>query len=211
MHDAAHVTARMARQAELAELAAREGLALRAIELDVTSDASVDAAVARVLDEAGGVVVVANNAGILAQGPTEAFTVAQAEATFQVSYAPELWKPVIEAMNHEGPPDPQQVADAIRKLAELPTGERPLRVAQIRTSLVHKASRAPRHSANVKTEPGREAWLTRCAPTAEMKHRLHPSLRRAKRVIRQRCSADSATNGRSCGCGRVAQDELIFA
>ncbi|WP_437301612.1 SDR family NAD(P)-dependent oxidoreductase [Sorangium sp. So ce426] len=62
---------------ELAELAAREGLALRVFELDVTSDASVDAGVARVLDEAGGVDVVINNAGVLSQGPIEAFTVAQ--------------------------------------------------------------------------------------------------------------------------------------
>ncbi|WP_437989412.1 SDR family NAD(P)-dependent oxidoreductase [Sorangium sp. So ce145] len=71
---------------ELAELAAREGLALRVIELDVTSDASVDAGVARVLDEAGGVDVVINNAGFPSQGPLEAFTVAQAEATLQVNY-----------------------------------------------------------------------------------------------------------------------------
>ncbi|WP_437707564.1 SDR family NAD(P)-dependent oxidoreductase [Sorangium sp. So ce448] len=81
---------------ELEELAAREGLALRVIELDVTSDASVDAGVARALDEAGGVDVVINNAGVLSQG-------------------------------RQGPPDPQQVADAILKLTELPAGERPLR------------------------------------------------------------------------------------
>ncbi|WP_437274662.1 SDR family oxidoreductase [Sorangium sp. So ce375] len=212
---------------ELAELGAREGLALRAIELDVTSDASVDAAVARVLDEAGGVDVVVNNAGVYAQGPTEAFTVTQAEAAFQVNYfgavrvnravlpamrrqksgllvhvsstlgrvvmplcghycaskfaleamaegcryelAPlgidvaivepglfpttsvmanatqaadaaraaeygplfaltaEMGKPMMEMVNRNGPPDPQQIADAIRKLAELPAGERPLR------------------------------------------------------------------------------------
>lgn len=211
---------------DLAELAGREGLALRVIELDVTSDASVDAAVARVLDEAGGVDVVINNAGVLSQGPIEAFTVAQAEATFQVNYlgavrvnravlpsmrrqksgllvhvssavgrvvtplfghysaskfaleamaecisyelaplgidvaivepgafpttgvmanamqadearaaeygalfalAAELWRPVIETMKREGPPDPQQVADALLKLTALPAGERPLR------------------------------------------------------------------------------------
>ncbi|GAB7037751.1 MULTISPECIES: SDR family oxidoreductase [Catenuloplanes] len=49
---------------------------LRVVELDVTSQSSADAAVARVVDEAGGLDVVVQNAGHLYIGYVEAFTAA---------------------------------------------------------------------------------------------------------------------------------------
>ena len=60
--------------ASLLETAARDGVDLRVVELDVTSDASVQAAVDRVVTEAGGLDAVVNNAGHLNVGYVEAFT-----------------------------------------------------------------------------------------------------------------------------------------
>jgi NAD(P)-dependent dehydrogenase (short-subunit alcohol dehydrogenase family) len=62
----------------LRALAAADALALEPIELDVTDDASVAAAVERALAEAGRIDVVVNNAGVLLYGLTEAFTIEQA-------------------------------------------------------------------------------------------------------------------------------------
>ncbi len=59
---------------ELLETARRDGVALRVVELDVTSQESADAAVATVLEQAGGLDVVINNAGHLFVGYVEAFT-----------------------------------------------------------------------------------------------------------------------------------------
>ena len=69
----------------LEELAAREGLRLRVLALDVTDQASVDSAVAEALAGAGGLDVVINNAGIAALGVTEAFTPEQFEQIFAVN------------------------------------------------------------------------------------------------------------------------------
>jgi NAD(P)-dependent dehydrogenase (short-subunit alcohol dehydrogenase family) len=69
----------------LEELAAREGLRLRVLALDVTDQASVDSGVAAALSEAGGLDVVINNAGIAALGVTEAFTPEQFEQIFAVN------------------------------------------------------------------------------------------------------------------------------
>ncbi|MFC8088711.1 SDR family oxidoreductase [Streptomyces sp. NPDC057301] len=52
----------------------RHGVALRAVELDVSAQESVDAAVAQVTAEAGRIDVVVHNAGHMVLGPTEAFT-----------------------------------------------------------------------------------------------------------------------------------------
>lgn len=60
--------------AELAAFAADRPGTLRVTELDVTSQASADAAVQRVVDEAGGLDTVVHNAGHLFVGYTEAFT-----------------------------------------------------------------------------------------------------------------------------------------
>jgi len=59
---------------ELRRLAADENLALHVLELDVTSDASVNAACAKLIAEAGAPDVVVNNAGQMYVGLTEAFT-----------------------------------------------------------------------------------------------------------------------------------------
>jgi NAD(P)-dependent dehydrogenase (short-subunit alcohol dehydrogenase family) len=52
----------------------RRGVVLRAVELDVSAQESVDAAVAQVTAEAGRIDVVVHNAGHMVLGPTEAFT-----------------------------------------------------------------------------------------------------------------------------------------
>lgn len=59
---------------ELRALAADEDLALHVLELDVTSDESVDAACAKMIAEAGAPDVVVNNAGQMYVGLAEAFT-----------------------------------------------------------------------------------------------------------------------------------------
>src|SRR5262245_37974035 len=69
----------------LEALARSESLKLRVLDLDVTNDKSVDAAVASALSEAGGLDVVINNAGIWALGVTEAFTPKQYEEIFAVN------------------------------------------------------------------------------------------------------------------------------
>ena len=59
---------------ELRDWSFANGLDLRAVELDVLSQASADAAVAHILAEQGRLDVVVHNAGHLVVGPTEAFT-----------------------------------------------------------------------------------------------------------------------------------------
>jgi NAD(P)-dependent dehydrogenase (short-subunit alcohol dehydrogenase family) len=66
-------------------LAAREGLRLEVLDLDVADDASVSSAVGQALERAGHLDVVINNAGIAALGVTEAFTPEQFERLFQVN------------------------------------------------------------------------------------------------------------------------------
>ncbi len=60
--------------AELRGLVQSEGIDLRVLELDVTSDASVEAAAETVIMESGAPDVVINNAGQMYMGITEAFT-----------------------------------------------------------------------------------------------------------------------------------------
>ena len=60
--------------AELRGLVQSEGIDLRVLELDVTSDESVDAAAETVIAESGAPDVVINNAGQMFMGITEAFT-----------------------------------------------------------------------------------------------------------------------------------------
>ena len=55
------------------------------VELDVTSDVSVDEAVRSILAKAGRIDVLVNNAGVLLVGVTEAFTAEQAQALFNVN------------------------------------------------------------------------------------------------------------------------------
>jgi NAD(P)-dependent dehydrogenase (short-subunit alcohol dehydrogenase family) len=60
--------------ADATEYADRHGVTLRAIEMDVGNQASVDAAVATILSEAHRIDVVIHNAGHMVLGPAEAFT-----------------------------------------------------------------------------------------------------------------------------------------
>jgi NAD(P)-dependent dehydrogenase (short-subunit alcohol dehydrogenase family) len=71
--------------AALEAFAKEEKLALRVIELDVTQQASVDAAVAAALADGGHLDVVVNNAGIAAIGVSEAYTPEQFEQLYAIN------------------------------------------------------------------------------------------------------------------------------
>jgi NAD(P)-dependent dehydrogenase (short-subunit alcohol dehydrogenase family) len=58
---------------------------LRAIEMDVNDEASVDAAVRRILDEHGRIDVLIHNAGHMVVGPTEAFTPEQLAELYDIN------------------------------------------------------------------------------------------------------------------------------
>ena len=66
-----------------AEALAAQGI--EAIELDVTSEASVDSAVAAVIAKAGRIDALVNNAGVASAGVTEAFSPDQAAALFDTN------------------------------------------------------------------------------------------------------------------------------
>ena len=55
------------------------------VELDVTNDASIDRAVSSVLQQAGHIDVLINNAGIGSLGVSEAYTTEQLQALFDVN------------------------------------------------------------------------------------------------------------------------------
>ncbi|MCJ1674648.1 MULTISPECIES: SDR family NAD(P)-dependent oxidoreductase [unclassified Rathayibacter] len=77
---------RNAPAAEDARAFAREhGVDLRPVELDVSDQASVDAAVARIAEESERIDVVVHNAGHMVLGPTEAFTVEQLAEVYDVN------------------------------------------------------------------------------------------------------------------------------
>lgn len=81
-----HSTGRNASHREgLESLAHREGWALHVLDLDVTDEASVDAAVQQLLRQSGQVDVVLNNAGFGMVGLTEAYTVEQFQSQFDVN------------------------------------------------------------------------------------------------------------------------------
>lgn len=61
------------------------GVALRPVEMDVSDQASVDAAVRTVLAESGRIDVVVHNAGHMVLGPTEAFTPDQLAAVYDTN------------------------------------------------------------------------------------------------------------------------------
>jgi len=75
-----------ANASELHEMAKRESLSLRAIELDVTNDASVQQAVEEIIHEAGRIDVLVNNAGYGLMGVTEAVTLEQAQRIMETNF-----------------------------------------------------------------------------------------------------------------------------
>ncbi len=70
---------------ELRGWAKTEGLSLQVVDLDVTDEASVEAAVQAVIDRAGRIDVVVNNAGIGAFGLNEGFTTDQVRELFDIN------------------------------------------------------------------------------------------------------------------------------
>jgi NAD(P)-dependent dehydrogenase (short-subunit alcohol dehydrogenase family) len=71
--------------AEIRDYAQAQGIDLRSIELDVASEASVDAAIARIVAEHGRLDVVVHNAGHMSYGPAEAFTPEQFAALYDIN------------------------------------------------------------------------------------------------------------------------------
>jgi NAD(P)-dependent dehydrogenase (short-subunit alcohol dehydrogenase family) len=71
--------------AEVARYAADHKVDLRTVELDVSSDASVDQGIATIIAEAGRVDVVVHNAGHMSFGPAEAFTPEQFAQLYDVN------------------------------------------------------------------------------------------------------------------------------
>jgi NAD(P)-dependent dehydrogenase (short-subunit alcohol dehydrogenase family) len=69
----------------LQQLAAGEGLDLHAIEMDIATQASVDAAIDAILAIQGRLDVVVHNAGHMAYGPAEAFTPEQFAALYDTN------------------------------------------------------------------------------------------------------------------------------
>jgi len=72
-------------RASLERLAKDEKLAITVLELDVTDDASITAAVDAAVSEAGRIDVVINNAGYAGLGVTEGYTVEQWQRMFDVN------------------------------------------------------------------------------------------------------------------------------
>jgi len=74
-----------AQMSDVAAYAREQGVDLRALELDVTSQASADAAVAQVMEARGCIDVIVHNAGHMAFGPAEAFTPEQFAEIYDVN------------------------------------------------------------------------------------------------------------------------------
>ncbi len=71
---------------QLQNLATQQNLALHVIDLDVTDDASVERAVAQVIDQAGRIDVLVNNAGVMYGGVTEGYSLEQVRAQMEVNF-----------------------------------------------------------------------------------------------------------------------------
>ena len=71
--------------ADATTYATAHGVHLHPVEMDVADQDSVDAAITRVVDEAGRLDVVVHNAGHMVLGPAEAFTPEQLHSTFDTN------------------------------------------------------------------------------------------------------------------------------
>jgi len=90
--------------AELRDLARKDSLDIRVADLDVADDASVEKTVPSILDEAGHLDVLVNNAGIMDMGLTETYTVGQARRILDTNYFGVLrtTRAVLPAMRRRG-------------------------------------------------------------------------------------------------------------
>jgi NAD(P)-dependent dehydrogenase (short-subunit alcohol dehydrogenase family) len=71
--------------ADAAAFARENGVDLRSVELDVASDASVEAGIAKIIADAGRLDVIMHNAGHMSFGPAEAFTPEQFAELFDIN------------------------------------------------------------------------------------------------------------------------------
>jgi NAD(P)-dependent dehydrogenase (short-subunit alcohol dehydrogenase family) len=71
---------------DLIEAAISEGHSLEVLEMDVADEASVNAAIEKVVKRYGKIDVLVNNAGLMPVGITEAYTVADVERLFSVNF-----------------------------------------------------------------------------------------------------------------------------
>jgi len=74
-----------ANAAQLAQLSASENIDIRAIELDVQDESSVEAAVEKIIQDNGRIDVLVHNAGHMMFGPAEAFKPEQFAAQYDVN------------------------------------------------------------------------------------------------------------------------------
>ena len=70
----------------LESLASKEKLPIQVVEMDVSKDTSVSAGIEQILERAGRIDVVINNAGVAALGITEAYTVQKIQELFEVNF-----------------------------------------------------------------------------------------------------------------------------
>lgn len=71
---------------ELLKIASKENLAINVLELDVTSEDSVTNAVDKIIQSAGNVDVLINNAGVMFVGITEAYSLNQVQQQFDTNF-----------------------------------------------------------------------------------------------------------------------------
>jgi NAD(P)-dependent dehydrogenase (short-subunit alcohol dehydrogenase family) len=69
----------------LDDLSAQENLALRAVEMDLSTQSSVNAAIERITDEQSRLDVIVHNAGHMVLGPSEAFTPEQLTSVYDTN------------------------------------------------------------------------------------------------------------------------------
>lgn len=89
---------------DLADIAARENLAISVFSMDVDSDASVASGIDRVVNEAGPIDVLVNNAGIERTGSVEELPLSEFRAVMETNYfgALRCIKAVLPAMRQRG-------------------------------------------------------------------------------------------------------------
>lgn len=84
--DTVYATMRdLTKSEELKNEAEKEGLELNIIQLDVTDQKSIDAAVSSVLEEKSRIDVLVNNAGLSSYGPIEYFSIEEIESVFDTN------------------------------------------------------------------------------------------------------------------------------